>query len=262
MTERTNIRKSTRFEVFKRDSFRCVYCGRKAPDVLLHIDHIKPLVDNGTDDLFNLATSCQDCNLGKGAQPLTSNQEVDMQFAELEQLNERREQLELLFQWRSELINLQKTETKKIADEFARLTVFPLIDSGLKELSKWIKKFGAAEVLESLDRYVAHYLGNGTQKEAKKVFDYIPRIAGCRKREKENPQLAALMHCKYILRKNIGDINSVTYNAVPEMQAALDNGVPLEKIKALCYKAQFWKQFMNDLCALQDAVNKQEVTHA
>jgi hypothetical protein len=60
----------TRFEVFKRDEFTCQYCGRKAPDVALHIDHIVAVANGGTDDAMNLLTACSDCNLGKSAVPL------------------------------------------------------------------------------------------------------------------------------------------------------------------------------------------------
>lgn len=49
--KRKAISKKIRFEVFKRDSFRCQYCGSSAPDILLQIDHIKPIkggaINNG-----------------------------------------------------------------------------------------------------------------------------------------------------------------------------------------------------------------------
>lgn len=60
----------TRFEVFKRDEFTCRYCGKKSPDVILEIDHIVPVVDGGSDDPMNLATSCWACNSGKSSVPL------------------------------------------------------------------------------------------------------------------------------------------------------------------------------------------------
>jgi hypothetical protein len=60
----------TRFEVFKRDEFTCLYCGRKSPDVVLEADHIVPRCDGGTDDLVNLTTSCWECNRGKADKPL------------------------------------------------------------------------------------------------------------------------------------------------------------------------------------------------
>lgn len=66
MAKRKNIPKSIRFEVFKRDSFKCQYCGRSAPDVILECDHIHPVSEGGDNSLLNLITSCRDCNRGKG----------------------------------------------------------------------------------------------------------------------------------------------------------------------------------------------------
>lgn len=68
----TSIRPSVRFDVFKRDDFTCVYCGRRPPDVTLEVDHLIPRAEEGTDDPENLVTSCWDCNRGKGAVPLTT----------------------------------------------------------------------------------------------------------------------------------------------------------------------------------------------
>jgi len=45
--KRKAIPKKTRFEVFKRDSFTCQHCGRKAPDVVLQVDHLKPVSKGG-----------------------------------------------------------------------------------------------------------------------------------------------------------------------------------------------------------------------
>lgn len=59
------ISKKIRFELFKRDSFRCQYCGKTPPEVTLEIDHIQPSSKNGSDDINNLITSCFDCNRGK-----------------------------------------------------------------------------------------------------------------------------------------------------------------------------------------------------
>lgn len=59
------ISQRIRFEIFKRDNFTCQYCGEKSPKVILEIDHIIPKKENGVDDIYNLITSCFDCNRGK-----------------------------------------------------------------------------------------------------------------------------------------------------------------------------------------------------
>jgi len=57
--------KRKRFFIFNRDNFTCQYCGRKAPEVVLELDHKKPLSTGGLDVLDNLITACQECNRGK-----------------------------------------------------------------------------------------------------------------------------------------------------------------------------------------------------
>jgi len=65
------ISKKLRFEVFKRDGFKCAYCGKCPPQVTLEVDHIDPKSKGGKDDINNLITACFDCNRGKRNIPLT-----------------------------------------------------------------------------------------------------------------------------------------------------------------------------------------------
>ena len=67
---REPIRKSVRFEVFKRDLFTCQYCGATPPTVVLEVDHIEPVALGGGNDEGNLVTACFDCNRGKAARDL------------------------------------------------------------------------------------------------------------------------------------------------------------------------------------------------
>ena len=61
------ISKRTRYEVLRRDSFTCRYCGSKAPNVELHVDHVTPTALGGSDKPDNLVASCADCNFGKAS---------------------------------------------------------------------------------------------------------------------------------------------------------------------------------------------------
>ena len=58
-----------RYQVLKRDNFKCCACGAspaKDPSVELHIDHIIPWAKGGKTTADNLQTLCSKCNLGKG----------------------------------------------------------------------------------------------------------------------------------------------------------------------------------------------------
>ena len=60
-----------RYNVLKRDAFKCQACGQSPANTVgieLHIDHIKPWSKGGSNEPANLATLCSNCNLGKGDQ--------------------------------------------------------------------------------------------------------------------------------------------------------------------------------------------------
>lgn len=91
MAERKSISKKTRFQVFKRDEFRCCYCGQCPPNVVLEVDHIIAVANGGTNQIDNLITACFDCNRGKSAEPLESvpqalSEKIAMQQEKADQL--------------------------------------------------------------------------------------------------------------------------------------------------------------------------------
>jgi 5-methylcytosine-specific restriction endonuclease McrA len=58
-----------RYDVLKRDGFRCVLCGRSPATVRtvkLHVDHLEPEAKGGPTVIENLRTLCEECNVGRG----------------------------------------------------------------------------------------------------------------------------------------------------------------------------------------------------
>ena len=66
---RTHIPAGLRNEVLRRDQGKCQYCGRSAPEVVIHFDHIVPLSKGGATTLDNLQLLCEQDNLGKSDRP-------------------------------------------------------------------------------------------------------------------------------------------------------------------------------------------------
>jgi hypothetical protein len=61
------VSRRLRFEVLRRDGYTCRYCGAKAPDATLTVDHVVPVALGGDDDPRNLVTACAECNAGKSS---------------------------------------------------------------------------------------------------------------------------------------------------------------------------------------------------
>jgi 5-methylcytosine-specific restriction endonuclease McrA len=64
-------RRAMRFAILSRDNFTCQYCGQKAPDVRLEVDHVFPKSRGGKNEMSNYKTACWDCNRGKYNSVLT-----------------------------------------------------------------------------------------------------------------------------------------------------------------------------------------------
>ncbi len=159
MAKRESLSKKIRFEVFKRDSFSCQYCGRKSPNVILEVDHINPVKRGGKNDIMNLITSCFDCNRGKSDRVISDNSIVEKQRVQIEELNLKKQQLEMMLDWRNELDNVEDLAHGKVCDYFnSFFTKYRLSDSArINYFSKSIKEFGVEKVLDAIKLSVEKY---------------------------------------------------------------------------------------------------------
>jgi len=69
---KVRVMPALRWQVFQRDQWKCVACGRNSQDgAILHVDHIIPRSRGGLDSLENFQTLCDVCNIGKGNRDAT-----------------------------------------------------------------------------------------------------------------------------------------------------------------------------------------------
>lgn len=198
-TKRVAIPQSIRFEVFKRDSFKCQYCGRSAPEVVLHVDHIKPVSKGGTNDITNLITACFDCNSGKSDRTLDDSSVVQKQRKQLEMLQERREQLEMMMEWQSSMDDIENKKVDIIIDHIkSKSGIIINNDKQRKEIFRAIKKFGFDIVLESSTIAAL----NCTDSDY--IVGYLCAICKNKKTEEEKPYWGKLLYIRGILYNKFG----------------------------------------------------------
>lgn len=182
---RKPISKAVRFEVFKRDKFTCQYCGVSAPEAILEVDHIKPVSKGGTNDLLNLVTACRDCNRGKTNRELSDNSAVMVQKKNLDEIQERREQLEMMLKWREMLAEETAKQVEVIDRLFELNTNWSLADNGKKKIRLLIGRFGFGEVYTACEIAINRYY-NGSERSWDLAFGKIGGICYNRKKAREN----------------------------------------------------------------------------
>lgn len=231
--KRKPLSKKVRFEVFKRDSFSCQYCGASAPDVLLHVDHIKPVSKGGTNRITNLITSCQACNAGKSDRELSDTSVVSKQKAQIDALQERREQIEMIMAWHEGMVDIEAKEVDSVAEYLQKQFGVSLTDHGKKGIKKHIKKHGLMLVLKGIDSGAETY---GTGESINTVLDKLGGICACI----ADPQLAQAVHVRSIIKKRYWTPNT----AVNEVLNLIRSGLSYGDLKNIAYTCRGWDSFM------------------
>lgn len=210
MSGRKSIPKSVRFEVFKRDKFTCQYCGRSAPEVALHVDHIQPVSKDGNNDITNLITACSECNLGKGARELSDDAVIQKRKAQLDELQERREQIEMMSEWQSELMAIENIELNNVIDILDSMTPgWYYNEKGKSEIRSLIRRFSSIEVINAgklaRDQYIViGESGEATEESAVKFTNLLPKICEKQTMFNHNPYLGEFAYISGILKNRFG----------------------------------------------------------
>lgn len=266
VSSRVSLSKKLRFEVFKRDSFTCQYCGQRAPAVVLHCDHIKPVAEGGTTDILNLVTSCQDCNLGKGARTLSENAVVAKQLKQLTTLQEKREQMEMMLAWRDELNQIDEVPLLELEKRWNVMTEgqYWFSDDGKKTVKKLIKRYGFDEVVTAMTTAADQYLekddsGTVTCESVELAFDYIGRIANVERRERLEPGSKKIFYIRGIVRNRLSYCPD--WKALALIKEAAQAGMPLEAIEQIARQTTSWSRFKADLEDYVEEVRRQEEQH-
>lgn len=158
MAKRKALSKRTRFEIFKRDGFRCHYCGATPQSAAMEVselvlDHVKPVKDGGETAAHNLVTSCVPCNAGKSAVPLGLRKyEPKVGEADREHAEQLREYLSI----QRQVADANEDHVAALEEDWDRLT-------GLRRparLRSHLRSLSREHTLDQL-RYAMEAVGDG-----------------------------------------------------------------------------------------------------
>jgi hypothetical protein len=205
MAKRKAIPQSIRFEVFKRDLFTCQYCGRKAPEVILEVDHIIPVAKGGDNSIENLVTACRECNGGKSDKKLSELSEVEKSRRQIEELQEKKNMTNMILKWKkglSDNLDYQVSQIERVFFEECSIDGYHFSESYNKNLKKAIRDYGFSLVLDAVYTAIEVYKTD-TEEHRGYALSKVIGIAHNKHIDANDPERSSLnkvMHiaCKYL----------------------------------------------------------------
>ena len=143
-----SLGKRLRFEIFKRDGFKCVYCGATPLNAALHVDHVDPKAKGGIDEPSNLVTACSDCNLGKSDIPIDEKRLKATRLTEADQ--DQADQIKAYLKVQREIAEAKAAVCKEVEEywKYRLGEVPPDIRSRIPGL---LAQHGLATIFEAID---------------------------------------------------------------------------------------------------------------
>lgn len=200
---------------------------------------------------MNLVTSCEPCNQGKGAVKLTDDSAVQKRRAQAEDLQGRREQIEMMAEWQNGLIDLDAQAVATAAAYFERLTSYSFNDDGLADLRTWVVSHGLERVMSEMRRLAAKCLRVEDGKVTKESVEFTARAihntfkyADLRAKD---PVLSDLLYLRGIIRNR--------YPWCPDrclfvLQNAQRSGVSIDDLRATVFQNRSFRAFEDDVAEL------------
>ena len=139
------INAKKRFDILKRDNFRCQYCWKSWKDVSLEVDHIIPKSKWWTDNIENLITCCRECNSWKW------NRSLNVQELRKDKMIETSDKIrkDFLFKWNCSMLWTIQKWTYILLSKYIELRLWNMIykrffenpsqEKIKKEFEKWWK---------------------------------------------------------------------------------------------------------------------------
>ncbi len=258
MAKRKSLTKKIRFEVLKRDQFTCQYCGAKAPDVLLEVDHIKPVALGGINDILNLITSCQPCNAGKKDRPLSDQSALAKSRTQAQEIQSRKEQIEMMAAWQSSLVDLQAQQVEAAHEIVKKLMPGRILsEESLRQLRKYINEHGFEPVVSQFRTSFA-CLGKWKDdgcvdaEATSKAITHAFKALQWKKLNDSNPLESQARYIRGILRRRLSYLPMDA--SLGLARVALEEGLEFSELKRVAVSCSSWTNFSDLVTDMRESV--------
>ena len=255
---RQAIRKSVRMEVLKRDCFTCQYCGQKAPNVVIEIDHIKPVAAGGDNHILNLVAACRACNAGKSDKLLSDTSAAVKAQAQAEKIQERRQSLQEMAEWHLSLVDFDSHPHGELEQLWlSAIQASPatsLVPAAKEELCRLSKTYGNEATCIAIVKVANSLIKKGLHKDTEErngAFWLIGKVCSVTRAEGKDPGIGRLFYIRGILRRRCQYLNDGA--CIELLRDARNCGIDVERMVDFAKQVFSWSQFRD---AVLDHINK------
>jgi hypothetical protein len=210
------------------------------PDVVLNVEHVIPVSKGGTNDILNLVTACADCNSGKGARLLDDRAALEKARNQMEELQEKRNQMAMMVEWRKDLLKSKDSEFAPVYEYWNYLVgTATLTESGKKSVRALVKKFSPDEVLAAMEIAVEKYAKYGDIQSICTAFQKLGGVCYYQRKEKTVPEIRKLAYIVGILKNRLHWTPYGLMDRLIEISAV----VPISEMQKAAEAAYSWQRF-------------------
>lgn len=177
---------------------------------------------------------------------------VDRTRDQLAELAERRQQLEMMVQWKESLSSTDDMLTNSIRKRLENISGYKLLDEDVVKIRRLIHEFGYDDVSDAVpiaaDQYFEWRDGKVVSASLDTAISKLGGICKRRAQKRANPKEDQLYFALNIWKKNSGEQHSLTIaRAMNAIRDANDRGVSISRIKSICGSAGWITRLENEL---------------
>lgn len=172
---------------------------------------------------------------------------------QLDELQVRHEQLEMMMEWQKGLRNLQTEVIDSLVNHWDELT-YPYVtnDEERTELTKLSRKYTLLEIMNAMDISSEQYIKYDAQKDEPtedSVLNAFKKLAGILRNRKDfekDPELSELYYIRGILKNRFSAYPVETFS-MKLMDEARKKGVSIREMRELAKTQSTWTKFKDSV---------------
>jgi hypothetical protein len=235
--------------------------------VVLEVDHITPVSQGGENNILNLVTACRSCNSGKSDRQLCDSSSVEKARRQAEDMQERRNQIEMISDWHTSLLALDAEAVNKLEQLWLQSVGATdgtyLLETAKDELRQVMKRYGfeiaCQAVIEAARRYLRKSPNLDHDQSRNESFWSIAKICTVLKADRNDPGIARLFYIRGIVRNRCSYMHEGACIAL--LKEARAAGITVDWLEQLAKSVTTWTEFRSSVeCYLDhlESVNEED----